>query len=275
MYVSSCQRDTSNRASLNRAWALRTYPQHAGVEQRMKVELFQRESVTEPRHWVRHDQAFAMMLRPGSIEWGSKRTALEKFEYAPGDLALCASRKFGNPRLSALVGAVHAEMVAGFPSGRLFMDSVEQAMAVSLVKDHAVRHRPVEMYRGGLGSARLRRIKELVHVKMEDDLSLDEMAQSVGLSTAHFGRMFRKSTGETPHQFVLRQKIERAKAMLRAPDARILDVAVACGFKTQQHFAQVFRDVCRVSPTEYRQDFLDSEVLGDSAEDTAVLPVLS
>jgi AraC family transcriptional regulator len=54
-----------------------------------------------------------------------------------------------------------------------------------------------------------------------------------------------------------------------------LDVAVACGFKTQQHFAQVFRDVCRVSPTEYRQDFLDSEVLGDSAEDTAVLPVLS
>src|SRR5204863_2599882 len=85
MYVSPCQRDTSNRASLNRAWALRTYPQHAGVEQRMKVELFQPESVTEPRHWVRHDQTFAMMLRPGSIEWGSKRTALEKFEYAPGD----------------------------------------------------------------------------------------------------------------------------------------------------------------------------------------------
>ena len=161
-----------------------------------------------------------MMLRTGSIEWGSKRSALEKFKYAPGDLALCdrhvgewvglmnvthlqlgisdaalmassdgaygevalrASRKFGNPRLSALVAAAHAEMVAGFPSGRLFMDSVEQAMAVSLVNDHAVRHRPVEMYRGGLGSARLRRIKELVHVKMEDDLSLDEMAQSVGL----------------------------------------------------------------------------------------------
>jgi AraC family transcriptional regulator len=68
--------------------------------------------------------------------------------------------------------------------------------------------------------------------------------------------MFRKSTGETPHQFVLRQKLERAKAMLRAPDARVLDVAVACGFKTQQHFAQVFRDVCGTSPTGYRQDFL-------------------
>src|SRR6202008_5003075 len=160
-----------------------------------------------------------------------------------------------------MVAAVHAEMVAGFPSGRVFLDSVEQAMAITLVNGHAVRHRPVQMYKGGLGSARLRRVRELVHAKMEDDLSLDEMAQAVGLSTAHFARMFRKSTGETPHQFVLRQRLERAKAMLRAPDARVLDVAVACGFKTQQHFAQVFRDFWGVSPTEYRQDFLDSEVI--------------
>jgi AraC family transcriptional regulator len=56
----------------------------------------------------------------------------------------------------------------------------------------------------------------------------------------------------------LRQRVDRAKAMLRAPDMRVLDVAVASGFKTQQHFAQVFRDVCGISPTKYRQDFLGS-----------------
>ncbi len=276
----------------------------------MRVELFPPDPDIEPRHWVRHDQAFAMMLGSGSIEWGSKRSALEKFAYAAGDLALChrhegewvglmnvphlqfgisdaalmassdgaygevelrPSRKFADSRLSALAAAARAEMAAGFPNGRLFLDSVEQAMAVALVKGHAVRHRPVQIYRGGLGSARLRRIKELVHAKTGDDLSLDEMAQSIGLSTAHFARMFRKSTGETPYQFVLRQRVERATAMLRAPDARILDVAVACGFKTQQHFAKVFRDACGVSPTQYRQDFLDSEVICASethSEDT-------
>src|SRR5262245_7362490 len=159
-----------------------------------------------------------MMLGPGSIEWGPKRSALEKFNYTAGDLALCdrhvgewvgfmnvphlqlgisdaalmassdeaygelelrPSRKFVDPRLSAMVAAVHAEMVTGFSSGRLFLDSVEQAMAVVLVNGHAVRHRSVQIYRGGLGSARLRRIKELVHAKIDDDLSLDEMAQSV------------------------------------------------------------------------------------------------
>ena len=281
----------------------------------MRVELLHPDSDTEPRHWVRHDQAFAMMLRPGSIEWGSKRSALEKFDYRAGDLALChrhvgewvglmniqhlqlgisdaalmassdgaygevelgPSRKFADPRLSAMVAAVDAERVAGFPNGRLFLDSVEQAMAVALVNGHAVRHRPVQIYRGGLGSARLRRIKELVHAKLEDDLSLDEMAQSVGLSTAHFARMFRKSTGETPHRFVLRQRLERAKAMLRAPDARVLDVAVACGFKTQQHFAQVFRDVWGVSPTEYRQHLVGPEATCASetcSEDTTHLVI--
>jgi AraC family transcriptional regulator len=162
-------------------------------------------------------------------------------------------------------------MVAGFPSGRLFLDSLEQAMAVTLVNGHAVRHRPLQFSRGGLNSARLRRIKELVDAKMEGDLSLEEMAQSVGLSTAHFARMFRKSTGVTPHQFVLRQRLERAKGMLRAPDARVLDVALACGFKTQQHFAQVFRGVWGVSPTEYRQELVGSEATGASearSEDT-------
>ena len=264
----------------------------------MRVELVPPDSITEPRHWVRHDQAFAMMLRPGSIEWGSKRSALDKFDYAACDLALChrhegewvglmnvrhlqlgisdaalmacsdgaygevelrPSRKFADQRLSALVAAARAEIAAGSPGGRLFLDSVEQAMAVALVASHAVRHRPVRLSRGGLGSARLRRIKELIHAKIEDDLSLDEMAQAVELSTAHFARMFRKSTGETPHQFVLRRRLERAKAMLRAPGARVLCVAVACGFKTQQHFAQVFREAWGVSPTEYRENLVGSE----------------
>src|SRR5260221_2728191 len=134
----------------------------------MRVQLVPPDSDTEPRHWVRHDQAFGMMVRPGSIEWGLKRSALEKFDYAAGDLALCdrhvgewvglmnvqhlqlgisdaalmassdgaygevelhPSRKFADLRLKALGAAARAEMVAGFPRGRRFLDSVEQSMA--------------------------------------------------------------------------------------------------------------------------------------------------
>src|SRR6202012_3808172 len=155
----------------------------------MDLRLVSPDSDTAPRHWVRHDQAFAMMLGPGSIEWGSKRSALEKFAYREGDLALCdrhqgewvglmnvphlqlgisdaalmaaseepngevelrPHRKFADSRLGALVTVVHSEMVAGFPSGRLFLDSIEQAMAVALVSSQAVIQLPLRRVRGGL-----------------------------------------------------------------------------------------------------------------------------
>src|SRR5207237_10099825 len=86
--------------------------------------------------------------------------------------------------------------------------------------------------------------------------------------------MCRSASGDIPHQIVLRQWLYRAKAMLRAPDSRILDVAFACCFKTQQHFAQVFRDVCGFTPTGYRQDFLGHEATCKSeacSEDTSHL----
>jgi DNA-binding GntR family transcriptional regulator/AraC-like DNA-binding protein len=118
------------------------------------------------------------------------------------------------------------------------------------------RNSVAETHRGGLGAARLRRVTELMHARMEDDVSIEEMAERAGLSATHFSQMFRQSTSQTPHQFLLRLKIERAKEMLHDADARVLDVAIACGFKTQQHFARVFRRICGTSPTAYRREFL-------------------
>ena len=249
--------------------------------------------VGEPYVQVQDEHVLGIMLRPGFIEVGLQRSAMrrvtfqaEEMGFFPrrmerwvgtgrqerlllriSDAALRAARegikgavelghwcKMRDVRVAALAKAVNAERIAGFPSGRLFLDSIEQAIAAALVDAYARQNRAVQ--RGGLGPARLRTVKELVHAKMEEELTLIEMAQSVELSAAHFSRMFRKSTGETPHDFVLRQRVERAKEMLREAEMRVLDVAVACGFKTQQHFARVFRRICGASPTEYRYEIL-------------------
>ena len=259
----------------------------------MRVDVDVLALVGDPQAQVQDQHVLGMMLRPGFIEVGLQRSAMRRVTFQAGemgffprrmersvgaghqerlllrisDAALRAARegmsgaveldhrcKMVDTRLAALVKAVNAERIAGFPSGRLFLDSIEYAIAAALVDAYAGQSRSVRPLRGGLGPARLRRIKEFVQAKMEDELTLIEMAESVELSPAHFSRMFRKSTGETPHQFVLRNRIERAKEMLRAPEARVLDVAVACGFKTQQHFARVFRRICGASPTEYRYE---------------------
>ena len=260
----------------------------------MKVVVDVHASVREPYMRVQDEHILAMMLQHGAIEVGATRSTMQRVTFQAGaigflprhserwvgsgnqerlllgisDAALSGARegtrataelghwcKMVDVRLAALVKAVNAERIAGFPSGRLFLDSIEQAIAAALVDAFEGRNRPARQLRGGLGPARLRKITELVYSKMEDELSLLEMAQAVDLSPAYFSRMFRKSTGETPHQFVLRNKIERAKEMLRVPETRILDVAVACGFKTQQHFARVFRYLCGTSPREYRLEW--------------------
>src|SRR5215470_13229475 len=260
----------------------------------MQVTAEVRGPVKEPYLQVHKENALGMLLRPGSLEFGPRRSAMRRITFNAGEMGLCTPHseqwigtadmehlivkisdaaltaacdgvggnvelyprwKMTDARLSSLLAAVNSERVAGFPSGRLFLDSVEQALAAALINGYAVRHRPVRTYRGGLSRVRLRKVKEFVHAKMEDELSLGELAQSVGLSTAHFAEMFRKSMGETPHQFVLRVRIERAKEMLRSAESRVLDVAIACGFKTQQHFARVFRGLCGTSPTEYRRYF--------------------
>jgi AraC family transcriptional regulator len=171
-------------------------------------------------------------------------------------IELRLERELVDPRLRALATAVDVERTADFPSGRLFLDSIEQALARALVVGYAVRDYSVRVYRGGLSPARLRKIRELVQEKMEEDLSLEEMARTVGLSAAHFSQVFRNTTGQTPYQCLLSYRVQRAKEMLRSAEMRVLDVAIGCGFKTQQHFARVFRHLCGASPTEYRQRLL-------------------
>jgi AraC family transcriptional regulator len=89
-----------------------------------------------------------------------------------------------------------------------------------------------------LHQGQLDRVNDVIHARLDRKLTLVQMAKATGLSTAHFSHMFRKSTGFAPHQFVLNVRIEKAKEMLRRSECRIIDVAVACGFQTPQHFAQ-------------------------------------
>lgn len=249
----------------------------------------------EPGMQVQHKQILDMVLRPGSIEVGLQRAQLRRYRYVAGEtilrrrhveewvrsdnlhvlsltisdtaflaasdgssreVELRSTDHLVDAQVGALVAAVNAERIAGFETGRVFLDSVEQAIAAALVSRHAIRDRSARVHVGGLTPAQLRRVTELVHAKIEVDLSLREMAESVQLSTAHFSRMFRRSTGQSPHQFVLRHRVARAREMLLAAEMRVLDVAVACGFRTQQHFARIFRRMCGASPTEYRREYM-------------------
>jgi AraC family transcriptional regulator len=79
------------------------------------------------------------------------------------------------------------------------------------------------------------------------------LAQQIGFSPYHFARLFRRTTGESPHQFVMRQRVEHAQRLLMQRDAPLAAVALACGFANQSHFTQSFKRQIGLTPRAYRQ----------------------
>ena len=98
--------------------------------------------------WFRTDEPHILSL---AISDSALKAACDEVS---ADTELRGVARLVDPRIGALVTAVNAERVAGFPSGRLFLDSVEQALAVTLVDRYAVRPRSLRKYRVGLGPAR-------------------------------------------------------------------------------------------------------------------------
>src|SRR5260370_166215 len=156
-------------------------------------------------------------------------------------------------RIRAVEAAAEADHASGSPAGRIYVDSIGRALAAALLHSQGGLRNPMRHYVGGLSPVQLRRVTSFVYEHLHQDMSLMQMAQEARLSPAYFSQMFRQSTGVAPHHFVLRARVERAKQLLLKEDACVVDVAIASGFQTQQHFARAFRAFCKMSPTQFRR----------------------
>ena len=105
-----------------------------------------------------------------------------------------------------------------------------------------------------LPHAILQRVTEYMEEHLQDSLSLDQLARETDYSRAHFLRMFRATTGKTPHQYLTQRRIERAKSMLlEAETISLTEIAASCGFSSQSHMTRVFREQVGVTPSEFKR----------------------
>jgi AraC family transcriptional regulator len=120
----------------------------------------------------------------------------------------------------------------------LFADSVARLIAAQLVRHHALAKR-VELPRiTGLQPSQIARVRALVAEKMEAPISVDDLARAANLSLIHFARQFKRSTGRAPYQYIIEQRVERARDLLRG-DLPIAEIAVRCGFTHQEHLTRI------------------------------------
>jgi AraC-like DNA-binding protein len=105
---------------------------------------------------------------------------------------------------------------------------------------------------GALAGYKLRRVREFIDAHIGGAIRLGDMAAAAAVSPYHFHRVFKKTTGMTPRQYVVHARIERAKCLLTQSDLRLADIAGHSGFTDQSHFTTAFRKITSMTPKEFR-----------------------
>src|SRR6266446_2017321 len=106
--------------------------------------------------------------------------------------------------------------------------------------------------RGGLPPRALRRVREFIEAHLEENIGVQVLASTAGLSMCHFARAFKRSEGVTPHNYLVQRRVRRAKDLLAATDLPLSEIALASGFSDQSHCARRFREHVGVTPSSYR-----------------------
>lgn len=196
--------------------------------------------------WDRDVEILVLTLKPAAI---AKR-AVELHDANQTELVRCTGRL--DPQIWHLGLALEAELKEGNPNGRYFWESLTNAIAVRVLKQYSAFEPKVQHYSGGLSPHQLRHTIEYINGNLSTQLSLNVLATMLGMSPYYFERLFKQSVGDTPHQYILQCRIQRAKQLLRTTQLPIMEIAFQVGCKNHSHFSKLFRKLTGMSPRTYR-----------------------
>jgi AraC family transcriptional regulator len=211
------------------------------------IFLLPRGTVDEV-NWAGPTLRVAVAIHPRLLTGALEETAHE------ADVELREHWDLLDPHISALVTEMTADLGDCSPAGTIYGEALANALAVYLVKRYAVRRITPGFYKGGLSPYRLRRVLDYIADNLETDISLFDLATIAGMSPHYFSELFKQSTGRPPHNYVLLQKIERAKQLLRNPKRSIIEAGLDVGFQNPSHFARMFRKLEGTTPSRFRAD---------------------
>jgi AraC family transcriptional regulator len=137
-------------------------------------------------------------------------------------------------------------------SGRLYAESLANVLAVHLLRHYTTEAGFTAPTSGGLSPNKLRRVTDFITENFSSDISLGELAHVAGMSSFHFAREFKKATGTTPHQYLIKFRVDQAKSLLADPDLPLVEVGLRAGFSHQSHFTRLFRRITGTTPHLYR-----------------------
>lgn len=181
------------------------------------------------------------------------RSGMEQIGYR-GEAALLPRVGFEDPVATRVMEMLGREADLDDPSARLFVEQATDLLVTQLLRGHSPHASlPAPEARRGLAPWQVRKVTDYMRERLGCPLGLDELAGVVGLSRFHFCTCFREATGATPHEWLVRLRIEKARQLLADPALPVTDVGLAVGYETPSSFSAAFRRLTGVTPTAYRR----------------------
>lgn len=182
-----------------------------------------------------------------------QQTAIEA--ELPADTRLTHRVIFPDPTITQVAHWFKGELLNEGLGGTLFAQSLKNLLAVYLLRHYCESGTPPKKLvvpGRALDAVKLKQIQDYIEVHLSEDIAIEDMAALVPMSQFHFARAFKAATGETPHQYLIQRRLERAKVLLTVTQLASAEVAYRVGFSNQSHFTAHFRKATGVTPKEYR-----------------------
>ncbi len=116
--------------------------------------------------------------------------------------------------------------------------SLTQGLVIHLLRHYSTVKQTITSQNKSLTRAQLQQAIDYIQAHLDQDLSLEQIAAVINISPNYFASLFKRATGTSPHQYVIQQRVERAKLMLLKTDLAIADIALQVGFSSQSHLTQ-------------------------------------
>lgn len=176
----------------------------------------------------------------------------ETLERESDRLQLMPAFQVRDSQIEAIAQMLLTESQQEISGGQLYLDSLANVLAVNLLRSHATTKPQLPVYEGGLPPRQLRRVLDYIDTRLDQNIKLESLAQLLGMSQFHFSRSFKQSIGRSPYQYLLQQRIERAKQLLKQTNCSILEIALEAGFSSHSHLSKKFRQFTGMTPKAYR-----------------------
>lgn len=173
-------------------------------------------------------------------------------ETIPSQITLRSHFKLRDPLIQQMGLALKTELEIANSDSKLYADSMATALAVHLVRHYGSRNSKIKEYREGLPPHKLSQTLEYIDANLDRDLTLTKLANLVQISPNYFSSLFKQSIGYTPHQYVTKCRLERAKTLLKRSHFSIVEICHLVGFQNQSHFTRLFRQHFGITPKAYR-----------------------